>query len=219
MTNGTWTRVSVDDLPGLTFSQESDSKSEVRWGEPLDGGSKSGYDFEGYTTDALLDGTDFLLGRLTHHNQTIQLPTRWQFWVYLTVNVYFEDEEMEHDFTLRFRHEETPNQGAHPNDVVQLPKVHENDLVAGPQHRQRDDQCSLVLARWQHPRRCRHAAGGRPRQLVLREHAGPHDPRYSRPEDVAQSSRTGRAHHGQPDEALIASLAEERIRAGADGMF
>ncbi|WP_347176962.1 hypothetical protein [Parafrankia sp. EAN1pec] len=25
--------------------------------------------------------------------------------------------------------EETPNQGAHPNDVVQLPKVHENDLV------------------------------------------------------------------------------------------
>ncbi|CAI7980920.1 conserved hypothetical protein [Frankia sp. Hr75.2] len=129
MTNGTWTRVSVDDLPGLTFSQESDSKSEVRWGEPLDGGSKSGYDFEGYTNDALLDGTDFLLGRLTHHNQTIQLPTHWQFWVYLTVNVYFEDEEMEHDFTLRFRHEETPNQGAHPNDVVQLPKVHENDLV------------------------------------------------------------------------------------------
>nr|WP_275078513.1 choice-of-anchor K domain-containing protein [Parafrankia soli] len=59
----------------------------------------------------------------------MQLPTQWQFSVYLTVSVYFEDVGIEHDLALRFRHEERPNQGTHPNDVIRLPKVHENDLV------------------------------------------------------------------------------------------
>ncbi|WP_020572368.1 choice-of-anchor K domain-containing protein [Parafrankia discariae] len=137
MTSGRWTRVSVDDLPGLTFRQESDGRSEVRWGEPLYGGAGSGYDFEGCATDAPVDGTDFPLGRFTHHNRRIQLPTRWQFWVYLTVSVYFEDVGIGHDLTVRFRHEEIPNQGAHPNDVIPLPKVHANGLVHldGIEHR------------------------------------------------------------------------------------
>jgi hypothetical protein len=127
-TTGRWQRVSVDDLQGLTIQNTDDNRSEIRWGEPVGGGGQSGYDFEGYTADAALDGTDFLLGKYTHHNQVITL-NHWQFWVFLEVDVHFDDDDIDHTFVVRFRHDETPNQGDHPNDRVKLPTINENDSV------------------------------------------------------------------------------------------
>jgi hypothetical protein len=114
----------VHDLAGLTGV----GSEKIRWGDtPYNG--KSGYDFEGHGIHANLDGTEFLLGKLTHHNQTIPLPKHWQFWVHLDVNVHFVDEDIPYDFKLRFYHEETPNQGPDPDDVVKLPHVHESPVV------------------------------------------------------------------------------------------
>ncbi|MGP3966162.1 choice-of-anchor K domain-containing protein [Streptomyces sp. 6N223] len=127
-TTGEWTGVSVSDLTGLAIRQDDRAnKSEIRWGTPAEG-SQSGYDFEGYATDAVLDGTDFALGKFTHHNYPIVLNHE-QFWVYLAVSVYFQDNDFEHRFKLRFRHEETPNVPGYQNDPVKLPDVHENDRV------------------------------------------------------------------------------------------
>ncbi|WP_431958023.1 choice-of-anchor K domain-containing protein [Nocardia lijiangensis] len=49
--------------------------------------------------------------------------------MYLKVTVDFRDEGFDHTFTLRFRHDETPNQPGDVPDAVKLPIVHENDIV------------------------------------------------------------------------------------------
>ncbi|GAA1277987.1 hypothetical protein GCM10009677_35220 [Sphaerisporangium rubeum] len=124
VTSGIWSRVGLDDVSLFAGI----GTEHIRWGDVPDD-KRSGYIFEGTVVEAQLDGSDFLLGTFTHQNRVIPMPTSEQFWVYLTVNVAFEDEGIEHDFTVRFRHDETPNEGPHPNDVVKLPKVHENEIV------------------------------------------------------------------------------------------
>lgn len=132
-TRGVWTRVSVDESqfeglrqPGVRSS--AGIKSSIRWGGSQDE-EKSGYDFTGLTdVDARLDGQNFRLGIFTHYNRRIHLPHS-QFSVYLKVTVDFQDEGFDHTFTLRFRHDETPNQPGDVPDVVRPPVVHENDIV------------------------------------------------------------------------------------------
>ncbi|MGW4121774.1 choice-of-anchor K domain-containing protein [Nocardia sp. NPDC004711] len=131
-TKGVWTRVSVEESqfeglrqPGVKSS--SGVRSSIRWGSGQQG--KSGYDFTGLTdVEARLDGKDFNLGIFAHYNRRIQLKHS-QFSVYLTVTVDFQDEGFDHTFTLRFRHNETPNQPGDVDDVVKLPTVHEDDIV------------------------------------------------------------------------------------------
>ncbi|WP_330230463.1 choice-of-anchor K domain-containing protein [Nocardia sp. NBC_00508] len=132
-TKGEWARVSVEEsqFEGLRKSgtrSSSGIRSSIRWGGAQDD-EKSGYDFTGLTdVDALLDGKDFKLGIFTHYNRRTHLKHS-QFWVYLEVTVDFQDEGFDHTFTLRFRHDETPNQPGDVPDAVKLPIVHENDIV------------------------------------------------------------------------------------------
>ncbi|MFF0490927.1 choice-of-anchor K domain-containing protein [Nocardia sp. NPDC004068] len=129
-TKGVWTRVSVDESQFEGLRQAPDgTKSRLRWGTGADGGEKSGYDFTGLTgVDAQLDGTDFNLGIFAHYNRRVVLE-HTQFSVFLKVTVDFQDEGFDHTFTLRFRHDETPNVPGDVDDVVRLPIVHENDIV------------------------------------------------------------------------------------------
>lgn len=130
-TKGIWTRVSVDpsEFHGLGEAgskSRSSVKSSIRWGQ---GEEKSGYDFTGLTdVEARLDGQDFRLGIFTHYNRRIHL-THSQFTVFLKVTVDFQDEGFDHTFTLRFRHDETPNDPDDVADIVRPPVVHENDIV------------------------------------------------------------------------------------------
>lgn len=132
-TRGVWTRVSVEESqfeglrqPGVRSS--SGIRSSIRWGSGQDG-EKSGYDFTGLTdVDARLDGKDFNLGIFAHYNNRIILKHN-QFSVFLKVTVDFQDEGFDHTFTLRFRHDETPNQPGDVDDVIKLPIVHEDDIV------------------------------------------------------------------------------------------
>ncbi|MEU0505642.1 choice-of-anchor K domain-containing protein [Nocardia sp. NPDC005998] len=130
-TRGVWTRVSVEESqfeglrqPGTRSS--TGIRSSIRWGGDEE---KSGYDFTGLTdVDARLDGRDFNLGIFAHYNRRVHLKHS-QFSVFLKVTVDFQDEGFDHTFTLRFRHDETPNQPGDVADVVKLPIVHENDIV------------------------------------------------------------------------------------------
>jgi hypothetical protein len=124
-TSGKFTGTSVD-LPGLTGVYTN----QIRWGQPATaGGAVSGYDFEGHPVEAILNGREFPIGQFTHHNYPVLLSGQSQFWVYLTVTVHFENGNFNHDINLRFRHDETPNQSAHPNDAVQLQEFREPERV------------------------------------------------------------------------------------------
>ncbi|MFC7305703.1 choice-of-anchor K domain-containing protein [Streptomyces monticola] len=113
-TSGTWTAISINppNLEGL-------ASDNVKWGVPA-GGGKSGYLFAGGTVDVLLDGTEFTLGTFTHQNFPIQGMPQNQFEVDLAARVVFED-QVPHDFSFRFQHNETPNVGPNPEDIVDLP--------------------------------------------------------------------------------------------------
>lgn len=113
-TSGTWSGISVTppNLAGI-------STENVTWGIPV-GADKSGYVFAGGTIDVLLDGTEFTLGTITHQNHPIQGMPQNQFEVDLAVRVLFED-QVPHDFSFRFQHNETPNVGPNPEDIVDLP--------------------------------------------------------------------------------------------------
>jgi len=113
-TTGTWPSMTANppNLEGL-------STSNVRWGVPAESG-KSGYVFAGKTTDVVTDGTEFVIGTFTHQNFPIQSNGVNQFEVDLSVTVTFED-GISRDFSFRFRHNETPNDGPNPEDIVDLP--------------------------------------------------------------------------------------------------
>lgn len=132
-TRGVWTRVSVDpsQFTGLGAKGSpsgSGVRSSIRWGTGGDG-EQSGYDFTGLTgVEARLDGKNFNLGIYAHYNHRVVL-THSQFSVYLKVTVDFLDEGFDHTFTLRFRHDETPNDPGDVDDLVRLPIVDEHDIV------------------------------------------------------------------------------------------
>jgi Lamin Tail Domain len=113
-TTGTWPSMTANppNLEGL-------NTSNVRWGIPA-GSGKSGYVFTGRTTDVVTDGTEFVIGTFTHQNFPIQSNGVNQFQVDLLVNVAFEN-SLSKDFSFRFRHNETPNDGPNPEDIVDLP--------------------------------------------------------------------------------------------------
>ena len=113
-TTGTWPSMSATppNVEGL-------NTSNVRWGIPA-GSGKSGYVFTGKTTDVVTDGTEFVIGTFTHQNFPIQSNGVNQFEVDLQVNVSFEN-SISRDFSFRFRHNETPNDTANPQDIVDLP--------------------------------------------------------------------------------------------------
>ncbi len=113
-TTGTWPSMTANppNLEGL-------STSNVRWGIPA-GGGKSGYVFTGKTTDVATDGTEFVIGTFTHQNFPIQSNGVNQFEVDLSVNITFQG-SLSKNFSFRFRHNETPNDGPNPEDIVDLP--------------------------------------------------------------------------------------------------
>ncbi|ALG13959.1 choice-of-anchor K domain-containing protein [Kibdelosporangium phytohabitans] len=125
LTNGTWLRVEPAEVALFSGLGTSD----IKWGDvPYD--QKSGYSFEGHLTDLKLDGTDFLLGTFTHHNNVIPIGKDWQFALYLTIILNFDDGNLQHPLPqLRFHHDETLNQGPQPEDIVDLPKIDDFDLI------------------------------------------------------------------------------------------
>lgn len=100
-------------------NQSGLNTDHVTWGVPAESG-KSGYVFRGGSVEVITDGTEFTLGTYTHENFPIQAMPQSQFDVDLTVHVVFED-GTEADFRFRFHHNETPNNGPSPEDIVNLP--------------------------------------------------------------------------------------------------
>lgn len=113
-TAGTWPSMTANppNLEGL-------NTGNVRWGVPA-GSGKSGYVFTGSTTDVVTDGTEFVIGTFTHQNFPIQSNGVNRFEVDLSVGITFED-SLSKNFSFRFRHHETPNDGPNPEDIVDLP--------------------------------------------------------------------------------------------------
>lgn len=115
-TSGTWPSVSANP-PGL----EGLSSENVKWGIPAGGPGKSGYVFAGGTKEVKLDGTEFTLGTFTHQNFPVQSGSQPQFDVDLDVRIQFEEDDTARNFSFRFHHFETPNNGPTPDDEVDLP--------------------------------------------------------------------------------------------------
>lgn len=123
---GKWTRVTEEgiNLVGLNTPY-------IKWGIAADdpNGGQSGYEFEGVSDHAHLDGTKFKLGKFTHHNRVVVLTKEVQFWAELNVEVYFADGDITHSCTARFRHDETPNVNGYVDDIVKLPTIDEPEFV------------------------------------------------------------------------------------------
>ncbi|MET9323635.1 lamin tail domain-containing protein [Streptomyces sp. NPDC003038] len=100
----------------LDASQLSGTGTDhIRWGTS---GAQSGYMFRGSAADVQLDGSEFVIGTFVHRNFPINVTSRFD--VDLKVNVLFEDGSTS-DFTFTFNHNETPNNTANPEDLVDLP--------------------------------------------------------------------------------------------------
>jgi hypothetical protein len=102
--------------------------SNVRWGVPA-GGGQSGYRFAGLSVEVLLDGTEFTLGTFTHDNFPVYGFQPNQFDVDLRVHVEFDGGVLARDFSFRFHHNETPNVGPAPEDLVDLPTLQSPETV------------------------------------------------------------------------------------------
>ncbi|MDT3397362.1 lamin tail domain-containing protein [Streptomyces sp. B1866] len=123
-TKGVWSSVSVDPstFHGL-------GGNHIRWGDVPDA-KRSGYLFRGRTPEADLDGTEFVLGTLTHYNFRIPMSQPDEFDVFLDIVVTFQDDGTKVDLpALRFHHHETPNVGGDVDDVVHLPKIDRHPVV------------------------------------------------------------------------------------------
>ncbi|WP_331743560.1 lamin tail domain-containing protein [Kitasatospora sp. NBC_01300] len=114
-TSGTWTAVTPTpaNVSGL-------NTGHITWGVPVAGG-KSGYLFSGGTIDAETDGSETTLGTFTHQNFPIMGGGINQFDVDLVVRIRFEEDDKDRNFSFRFHHFETPNDGPTPDDEVDLP--------------------------------------------------------------------------------------------------
>jgi hypothetical protein len=113
-TAGSWPSMST-----IPPNADGLGSEHVTWGNPV-GGGKSGYVFRGGTVPVQRDGAEFTLGTFTHENFPVEGLPQPQFDVDLTVRVDFEDGTSA-DFTFRFHHNETPNNGPAPDDIVDLP--------------------------------------------------------------------------------------------------
>ncbi|MFE7588545.1 choice-of-anchor K domain-containing protein [Kitasatospora sp. NPDC057512] len=114
-TSGTWTAVAPTppNVSGL-------GTGHITWGVPV-GGGKSGYSFSGGTIEVRADGSEVTLGTFTHQNFPIMGGGVNQFDVDLAVRIRFEEDEKDREFSFRFHHFETPNDGPTPDDEVDLP--------------------------------------------------------------------------------------------------
>ena len=111
-TAGNWP--SAIGASGYTVSGEG--SENIQWNGPS--GNKSGYVFEGGTTKAKLDGTEFTLGTFIHNNRWLDGNGVNEFDVDLKVNIAFDDGTST-DLSFRFHHNETD--GDHNPDLVDLP--------------------------------------------------------------------------------------------------
>jgi lamin tail-like protein len=129
------TAVTTGSWPATTAGSSATglNTEHVTWGQTS--GNKSGYMFRGGTVDVKLDGSEFTLGTFTHENFPISMPTQ-EFDVDLRVNVAFEDGTTS-AFSFRFHHNETPNVGSSPEDLVDLPTFisPETVMVDGEQYK------------------------------------------------------------------------------------
>ncbi|MFE0463639.1 choice-of-anchor K domain-containing protein, partial [Kitasatospora sp. NPDC058965] len=115
-TSGTWTAVTPAP-PGVSGL----NTGHVSWGTPAGGGGgKSGYAFSGSTVEATADGSEVTLGTFTHQNFPIFGGGVDRFDVDLVVHIRFEDDATDRNFSFRFHHFETPNDGPTPDDEVDL---------------------------------------------------------------------------------------------------
>ncbi|MEL7105998.1 MAG: THxN family PEP-CTERM protein [Pseudomonadota bacterium] len=116
---GSWTAVSQNNAYGVTTSN-SDTFSEVTWGQAPKNGPQSSYSFERTIPPAVIaaPGEEFALGKFTHHNWPIYtVPSNGAAtaidWAELQVDFQVKIDNVLYDFTrnYRFDHSETPNGG------------------------------------------------------------------------------------------------------------
>lgn len=124
ITSGIWTGINASP-PGLSGV----SSQHIRWGVPAGGAGQSGYIFTGRSVEVPLDGTTFVLGTFTHQNFPIYGYQPGQFDVSLRVHVTFGGGVLARDFSFTFHHNETPNVGPAPEDLVDLPTLQSPETV------------------------------------------------------------------------------------------
>lgn len=124
ITSGVWSSINASP-PGLAGL----NTEHVRWGVPAGGAGQSGYLFAGRSVEVPLDGTSFVLGTFTHKNFPIFGYDPKQFDVSLRVHVTFDGGVLSRDFSFTFHHNETPNIGPSPEDLVDLPTLRSPETV------------------------------------------------------------------------------------------
>ncbi|MBU1049978.1 choice-of-anchor K domain-containing protein, partial [Candidatus Bipolaricaulota bacterium] len=101
---GIWTSV----LPTNVTSLEGLNTSYVKWGNPTDGGTKSGFEFINVGSKSINVNEAFVVGTFIHHNQPITAyytPTQ----VTLRINLAFSNPSLSTQFTYVLGFDETPN--------------------------------------------------------------------------------------------------------------
>ncbi|MCB1136991.1 MAG: THxN family PEP-CTERM protein [Chlamydiia bacterium] len=113
--DGVWT--SVDPVGSATGI----GTNEIRWGTPASYSGKSGYNFNGVTPPTVVtsDSTPFLLGTFTHINYPITGTSITQAELSVDFDLTIDGIVFNNTtFTYTFLHNETPNNGPNPDDIV-----------------------------------------------------------------------------------------------------
>ncbi|WP_200817684.1 choice-of-anchor K domain-containing protein, partial [Calothrix rhizosoleniae] len=118
-TSGIWTSVKKDGQGVVSGI----GTNEISWGNPTINNKQSSYVFAGTDTSLGLD-EDELLGTFTHNNFPITDYSITEANLALDLNIGGSS----HLFNLSFKHEETPNDSSHPEDIVSIPSIYSTEL-------------------------------------------------------------------------------------------
>ncbi|MFV0437790.1 MAG: THxN family PEP-CTERM protein [Desulfopila sp.] len=128
--DGDWANWSP--VSGVTVQNDigtNGTLSTARWGTPVSGSGQSGYDFisNGTPLNVESDGSMFALGDFTHLNFPITGISLDYIDLVLTLGVDGVASSIAATFFID--HDETPNNGPNPNDIVTIANPIVNELI------------------------------------------------------------------------------------------
>nr|CAD27650.1 dsgA protein [Saccharothrix mutabilis subsp. capreolus] len=92
----------------------------LTWGTPSAGGEPNAYRFQGGTVEVPFDGSEFVLGTLTHANRPITDPEPFDVTLKTTM---VHDDGQQQSFHVVFSHQETPDLNGPVDDIIFSPWI------------------------------------------------------------------------------------------------
>lgn len=123
-TSGAGTGYTAYDRDGLAGNEE------IRWGSTMYPDRQSGYVFQSAAPPQFTvePGASFTLGEFTHDNFPIFEPSLLSAQLNITMDLGIGGTSLsEGPFTFSFLHQETPNEGPDPRDIVQFSNLVSSD--------------------------------------------------------------------------------------------